>query len=181
MVYPQLALALVKIIVEVVLLTLTVLVALKIVGLFTKSFDEWEEIHKGNVSVAIYMAGMVISVGFIVQPGIMYFLNSLSLDLVGLQGAVVLAAIANGFVQLIVAFVIAMITQFLALNLLAHVHDLMAPYDEWEEMKKGNVAAGIIMGVILAAIGILLSYAMNNILDLIRFGIQPEILHVIII
>jgi uncharacterized membrane protein YjfL (UPF0719 family) len=181
LVYPQLALAFVKIIVETGLLTVTVLVALKVVNLFTKNFDEWKEIHKGNVSVAIYMSGMIVSVGFIVQPGIKFFLDSLSLDLAGMRAATVLAAIANGILQLVVAFVIAIVVQFLALYMLKHVHRLMAPYNEWEEMQKGNVAAGIVMGVILAVIGILLSGAMNSILDLIRIMMQPEILHTLTI
>jgi uncharacterized membrane protein YjfL (UPF0719 family) len=173
MAYSVLALALVKVIVEVVLLTVTVLLAVKIVNFLTKGFDEWKEIHKGNVAVAIYMAGIFISVGFIVQPGIKYFLDSLSLDLVGSQATQVLFAIEAGIIQLIVAFAVAIIVQFVALEMLKHIHRLMAEYNEWDEMRKGNVAAGIIMGVILALIGILLSNAMSSILDLIRSG-TPE-------
>lgn len=171
--YSFLALAVVKIIVEVVLLTVTVLVAVKIVNFLTKGFDEWKEIHKGNVAVAIYMAGVFISVGFIVQPGIKYFLDSLSLDLAGQEAVQVLLSIEAGIIQLIVAFVVAIFVQFLTVEMLKHIHRLMAEYNEWDEMRKGNIAAGIIMGAILALIGILVSTAMTSILDLIRTG-TPE-------
>jgi uncharacterized membrane protein YjfL (UPF0719 family) len=174
-VYPEFALAVVKTIIEAVLLTATVLLALKVVNLFTKNFDEWKEIHKGNVSVAIYMSGMIISVGFIVQPGIQFFLSTISLDLWGSRATTIFYAMANGILQLVVAFAVAIVVQFLALFMLKHVHLLMAPYNEWEEMEKGNIAAGIIMGVVLALIGILLSGAMNSILDLIRVLMPPEI------
>jgi uncharacterized membrane protein YjfL (UPF0719 family) len=165
-----LALALVKLVVEAVLLIVAILLAVKIINLLTKGFDEWKEVHKGNVAVAIYMAGMIISVGFIVQPGIEYFLDSLSLDLAGMQAGQVLIAIQVGIVQLFVAFVVAIVVQFMALEMLKHIHRLMAAYNEWDEMQKGNVAAGIIMGVTLALIGILLSSAMRSILDLVRAG-----------
>jgi len=174
--YSLLALALVKIVVEVALLTVTILLAVKIVNFLTKGFDEWKQIHKGNVAVAIYMAGIFISVGFIVQPGIKYFLDSLSLDLAGMQVVHVVVAIEAGIIQLVVAFVVAIVVQFLALELLKRVHRLMADYNEWEEMEKGNIAAGIIMGVTLALIGILLSSAMNSILDLIRTAAPEDLI-----
>ena len=50
--YPTLVLAFVKFIVEIVLLIVTVLLAVKVVGWFTKGdVDEWKEIRKGNVAV----------------------------------------------------------------------------------------------------------------------------------
>lgn len=175
MVYFLLALALVKIIVEVLLLIVAILLAVKIVNFATKGFDEWKQIQKGNIAVAIYMAGIVISVAFIVQPGIDYFMDSLSLDLAGMQAIHVVVAIEAGIIQLAVAFAVAIAVQFLALEMLKHLHRLMAEYNEWEEMERGNIAAGIVMGVILALIGILLSGAMNSILDLIRTA-APEAL-----
>jgi uncharacterized membrane protein YjfL (UPF0719 family) len=176
--YSVLALAVVKILVEVALLVATVLLAVKIVNFLTKGFDEWKEIHKGNVAVAVYMAGVFISVGFIVQPGIKYFLDSLSLDLAGQEALQVLFAIEAGIIQLIVAFVVAIFVQFLAVEMLKHIHRLMAEYNEWDEMRKGNVAAGIIMGVILALIGILVSTAMASILDLIRTGPPEDLIRI---
>ena len=170
MIYSPLVLALVKVVVEVALLIATILLAVKIINLVTKGFDEWKEIHKGNVAVAIYMAGMLISVGFIVQPGIEYFLDSITLALAGMQASQVLIAIEAGTAQLVVAFAVAIIVQYLALEMLKHIHRLMAAYNEWDEIQKGNVAAGIVMGVILALIGTLLSSAMKSILALIRAG-----------
>jgi len=175
-VYSPLALALVKFVVEVALLVVTTLLAVKIINLLTKGFDEWEEIHKGNVAVAIYMAGMVISVGFIVQPGIKYFLDSLSLDLAGMQAGQVLIAIEVGIVQLVIAFAASIVAQFLTLQTLKHIHLLMADYNEWDEMQRGNIAAGIIMGVVLALIGILLSSEMSSILALVRAGSSESLI-----
>jgi len=172
--YPTLVLALVKVIVEIVLLIVTVLLAVKVVGWFTKGeMEEWKEIRKGNVAVGIYMAGVIISVGFIVQPGIKSFLDALGLDL--LQSTNVLIALEAGILQLVTAFVIAVVVQFIALEIVGHIHRLFGSINAWTELQKGNVGVGILMGTILAVIGVLLADTMSSILDLIRSNI-PEIL-----
>ena len=172
--YPTLVLAFVKFIVEIVLLIVTVLLAVKVVGWFTKSeVDEWEEIRRGNVAVAVYMAGVIISVSFIIQPGIKLFLDSLSLDV--FQAVSVVIALEAAILRLATAFVVAIIVQFIALEIVGHIHRLMGSINAWAELAKGNLGVGILMGTILAVIGILLSGEMSSILELIRSTV-PEIL-----
>ena len=174
MAYPTLVLAFVKFIAEIILLIVTVLVAVKVVGWFTKGeVDEWKEIRKGNVAVAIYMAGVIISVSFIVQPGIKLFLDALSLDV--FQAVSVVVALEAAILRLVTAFVVAMVVQFIALEIVGRIHRLFGSINAWAELEKGNVGVGILMGAILAVIGILLSGEMSSILDLIRSNV-PEIL-----
>ena len=39
-------------------------------GLFTKELEEFEELKKGNIAVALEMAGVIIAVSLIIQSGI---------------------------------------------------------------------------------------------------------------
>ena len=176
MAYPTLVLAFVKFIVQIVLLIVTVLLAVKVVGWFTKGeVDEWKEIGKGNVAVAIYMAGVIISVSFIVQPGIKLFLDALSLDV--FQAVSVVVALEAAILRLVTAFVVAIVVQFITLEIVGRIHQLTGSINAWAELQKGNVGVGILMGTVLAVIGILLSGEMSSILVLIRSNV-PEILRV---
>ena len=61
-----------------------------VLGKLTKEINEWEELSKGNNAVAIYMAGIFLSVAIIIGPGIL-----------GLFRTMEIVGIAFGFVQLI--------------------------------------------------------------------------------
>lgn len=51
--------------------------ALNIFDKLTKEIDEFEEIRKGNVAVAIELAGVIIAVALIVQSGVLGITSSL--------------------------------------------------------------------------------------------------------
>ena len=45
--------------------------ALNILDKLTKGIDEFEELKKGNVAVALEMAGVIITVAIIIQSGVL--------------------------------------------------------------------------------------------------------------
>jgi uncharacterized membrane protein YjfL (UPF0719 family) len=51
--------------------------ALNIFDKLTKGIDEFEEIRKGNVAVALEMAGVVVATAIIVQSGVIGITSSL--------------------------------------------------------------------------------------------------------
>ena len=122
-----------------------------VLGKVTKEIDEWEEIRKGNHAVAIYMAGIFISVAIIVGPGIIGLFRTL--DAVG---------IVLGFVQLVLALILAVIMQYVGLSVLGR---LTKEVEEWKELKKGNVAIGIVMASIVIAISTIVAQGVESIVQ----------------
>ena len=122
-----------------------------VLGKVTKEIDEWEEIRKGNHAVAIYMAGIFISVAIIVGPGIIGLFRTL--DAVG---------IVIGFVQLVLALILAVIMQYVGLSVLGR---LTKEVEEWKELKKGNVVIGIVMASIVIAISTIVAQGVESIVQ----------------
>ena len=131
-------LAFLRLVLGIVFAVVALYLASSVLGRLTKGIDDWAEIGRGNVAVAIFMAGIFISVATIVAPGV-----------AGLFAGWDLLAIAIGFIQLIVALALAMAMQYVALSVFGK---LTKDLDEWGELKKGNVAVGITMAAIVIAV-----------------------------
>lgn len=66
-----------------------------------------------------------------------------------------------GFIAILIRFLVmigwalvAAISMSLAMGILLKVYDMMTPIDEWEEIRKGNIACGIIMAAVILAFGL---------------------------
>jgi uncharacterized membrane protein YjfL (UPF0719 family) len=121
-----------------------------VLGKVTKEIDEWEEIKKGNAAVAIYMAGIFISVAVIIGPGI-----------IGLFRTLNIVGIAIGFIQLIIALVLAMVMQYIGLSVL---NKLTKGVNEWVELKNGNIAIGIMMASIVIAVSAIVARGVESLI-----------------
>ena len=121
-----------------------------VLGRLTKAIDEWEEIEKGNYAVAIYMAGIFISVAIIIGPGVIGLFRTF--DLIG---------IVVGFVQLVLALALAVVMQYVGLWVFGK---LTKELDEWAQLKKGNAAVGIVMAAIVIAISTIVSQGVASII-----------------
>jgi uncharacterized membrane protein YjfL (UPF0719 family) len=75
-IYPLIA-SIAQLILGIVLAVAVIYLALNIFDKLTKGIDEFEEIRKGNVAVALEMAGVVISTALIVQSGVLGITSSL--------------------------------------------------------------------------------------------------------
>ncbi|MBS7644528.1 MAG: DUF350 domain-containing protein [Candidatus Bathyarchaeia archaeon] len=131
-------LAFLRLILSIIFAVVALYLASSVLGRLTKELDEWAEIGKGNIAVAIYMAGIFISVATIVAPGIS-----------GLFAKWDLLAIVMGFIQLVIALALAMAMQYTALSVFGKLTKEM---DEWGELKKGNIAVGVAMAAIVIAV-----------------------------
>ncbi|MFP4498007.1 MAG: DUF350 domain-containing protein [Vulcanimicrobiota bacterium] len=49
--------------------------------------------------------------------------------------------------------IVASIAMSASMGILLRVYDLMTPIDEWEEIKKGNMACAILMAAVILAFG----------------------------
>ncbi len=144
-------LAIIRLILAIVFAVAGLYMAAWVLGHATKEIDEWTEIGKGNYAVAVYMAGIFISVAIIVGPGIIGLFRTL--DAVG---------IILGFVQLVIALALAMVMQFIGLSVLGR---LTQDIDEWKGLKKGNVAIGIVMASIVIAISTIVAQGVESIIE----------------
>lgn len=115
-------LAIVRLVFAIIFAVVAIYIAANVLGRLTKQFKEWDEIKKGNVAVAIYMAGIFISIATIIGPGV-----------IGLFVRLDVLAIIWGFVQLIIALALAVAAQYAGLSVL---NKLTKGIDEWAELKK---------------------------------------------
>lgn len=69
--------SLIQLILGILLAVAAIYLALNIFDKMTKEIDEFKEIEKGNVAVALEMAGIIISVALIIQSGVLGITSSL--------------------------------------------------------------------------------------------------------
>ena len=144
------ALALLRLVLAIVFAIVGLYIASWVLGKLTKAIDEWKEIEKGNHAVAIYVAGIFISVAIIVGPGVIGLFRTF--DLIG---------IVVGFVQLVLALALAVVMQYIGLWVFGK---MTKELDEWNELKKGNAAVGIVMAAIVIAISTIVSQGVASII-----------------
>jgi uncharacterized membrane protein YjfL (UPF0719 family) len=144
-------LAILRLVLAILFAVVGLYIASWVLNRLTKGLDEWAEIGKGNSAVAIYMAGIFISVAIIVGPGVIGLFRTL--DLIG---------ITVGFIQLVLALALAVAMQYSGLSFMGR---LTKGLDEWAELKKGNIAIGIVMAAIVIAIGAIVSQGVMSIIE----------------
>lgn len=120
----------------------------------TKGMDEEKELAKGNPAVGIIVASVFIAIALVVQSGV----QGISIGIgkaaaVGLFSVDGILAIGAAFVQLILGIVLAIAAIYLALNIL---DKLTKGVDEFEELKKGNVAVALEMAGVIIAVAVII-------------------------
>ncbi|MCK9579549.1 MAG: DUF350 domain-containing protein [Methanoregula sp.] len=149
MLLEQVAVGLFQLIISIIFAVAALYIGFSVLGKITREYDEEQEISKGNAAVGIIVAAVFVAVAIIVQSGVVgvtvginkaLYAGALSLD--------GLTAIGVATVQLILGIVLAVAAIYLALNILDR---LTVNINEFEEIRKGNIAVAIKMaGVILA-------------------------------
>jgi uncharacterized membrane protein YjfL (UPF0719 family) len=71
------AVAILQLILGIVLAIVSIYLALKVLDRLTKGVEEFEELKKGNVAVALEMAGVIIAVAVIIQSGVIGITSAL--------------------------------------------------------------------------------------------------------
>ena len=147
----SIGLAFLRLVLSISFAVLGLYVASWVLGKLTKGINEWEEISKGNNAVAIYMAGIFLSVAIIMGPGIL-----------GLFRTMEIVGIALGFVQLIFALILAVAAQYIGLSVLSK---LIKGVDTWDELRNGNIATAIVMAATVVAVGTIVAIGVKSIIE----------------
>jgi uncharacterized membrane protein YjfL (UPF0719 family) len=134
---------LIQLVIAIILAVVALYIGYSVFSKITKGIEEDKELMKGNVAVGIIIAAILFAIAIVVQSGIagisIGIINALSGDWFSLIAAII---------QLILGIILAIVAIYLALSVLDH---LTKGVNEWEEIKKGNVAVALMMaGVIVA-------------------------------
>lgn len=139
---------LIQLLIAILLAVVALYIGYSVFSKITKGIDEIQELKKGNVAVGIIIASIFFAIAIVIQSGIagiaMGITNALSGDWYSLLAA---------FLQLILGILLAVATIYLALNILDR---LTKGIDEFDELKKGNVAVALMMAGVIVATAVII-------------------------
>ena len=145
---------LIQLIISIIFAVLALYIGFAVLIKINKNMDEEKELARGNVAVGIIVAAVFVAIALVVQSGVsglsVGINKALSLGILTVDG---LLAIGVAFIQLILGIVLAVGAIYLALNVLAK---LTKGVDEFEEIKKGNVAVALMMGGVIIAVAVII-------------------------
>ena len=137
-----------QLIIAVILAVVSLYVGFAVLDRMTGKIDEQKELAKGNVAVGILVASIFVSIAIVVQSGV----EGIS---VGLRSAVdgnIYSLIAS-VIQLILGMILAIAGIYLSLNIF---DKLTKEIDEFEEIRKGNVAVALEMAGVIVAVALII-------------------------
>jgi uncharacterized membrane protein YjfL (UPF0719 family) len=148
----------IQLVIALILAVAALYISFNVLGKITKGIDEEKEIAKGNVAVGILVASVFIAIGVVVQSGVTGISDGLKiavkeLSFIGTNGIMpVIVPILMSIIQLILGIFLAIGAIYLALNIL---DKLTKGIDEFEELKKGNVAVALEMAGVIITVAII--------------------------
>ena len=146
------AVGLIQLVLAIVFAVAALYIGFWVLGKITKGIDEEKELAKGNAAVGILVASVFIAIALVVQSGVsglsVGINKAISLGLLTGDGIFTIVA---AIVQLLLGIVLAVGAIYLALNILDR---LSTGIEEFEELRKGNVAVALEMagGIIAVAV-----------------------------
>jgi uncharacterized membrane protein YjfL (UPF0719 family) len=145
---------LIQLVIAIIFAVVALYIGFSVLGKITKGIDEEKELAKGNVAVGILVAAVFVAIALVVQSGVsglsVGINKALSLGILSVDGMTVVGV---AIIQLILGIVLAVGAIYLALNIL---DKLTKGVEEFEELKKGNVAVALEMGGVIIAVAVII-------------------------
>ena len=145
---------LIQLVIAIIFAVIALYVGFSVLGKITKGIDEEKELAKGNAAVGIIVAAVFVAIALVVQSGVsglsVGINKALSLGILSVDG---ITAVGVALIQLILGIVLAVGAIYLALNIL---DKLTKGVEEFEEIKKGNVAVALEMGGVIIAVAVII-------------------------
>jgi len=138
----------IQLVIAIILAVVALYIGFSVLGKITKGIEEEKEIARGNAAVGILVASVFIAIAIVVQSGVAGVSIGISRALAG-----DLIALVASILQLILGIILAIVAIYLALNIL---DKLTKRIDEFEELKKGNVAVALEMAGVIIAVAIII-------------------------
>jgi uncharacterized membrane protein YjfL (UPF0719 family) len=144
---------LIQLLISIIFAVLALYIGFAVLSKITKGIDEEKELAKGNAAVGIIVASVFVAIALVVQSGVSGISVGINKALnVGILSVDGLLAVCVAFIQLILGIVLAIAAIYLALNIL---DKLTKGIEEFEEIKKGNVAVALEMGGVIIAVAVI--------------------------
>ncbi len=153
----------IQLVIAIILAVVALYIGFSVLGKITKGIDEEKEIAKGNTAVGILVASVFVAIGIVVQSGVAGIsggIKAAQASAGGFLSAGGLTAIGLSILQLILGIVLAIAAIYLALNIL---DKLTKGIEEFEELKKGNVAVALEMAGVIITTAIIIQSGVQGI------------------
>jgi len=152
---------LVQLIIAIVFAVIALYIGFSVFNKVTKNIDGQKELAKGNVAFGIVVAAIFLAIAVVVQSGV----SGISVGIgkataQGLTSVDGLIAIGVAFIQLILGILLAIGGIYIALNIL---DKLTKGIEEFEELKKGNVAVAHEMAGVIIAVALIIQSGISGI------------------
>ena len=145
---------LIQLVIAIIFAVVALYIGFATLSKITKNIDEQKELAKGNVAIGIVVAAVFFAIALVVQSGV----QGLSIGIskaatMGFLSVDGLIAISAAIIQLILGIILAIASIYLALNIL---DKLTAGIEEFEELKKGNVAVALEMAGVIVSVAFII-------------------------
>ena len=154
MLLENIAVGLIQLVVAIVLAVVALYIGFAVLGKITRDIDEEKELAKGNVAIGIIVASVFVAIALVVQSGVsglsVGINKALSVGILSVDG---LTSIGVAFLQLVLGIVLAVGAIYLSLYIL---DKLTKGVEEFEELKKGNVAVALEMAGVIIAVAVII-------------------------
>jgi len=141
-------------VIAVILAVVALYIGFSVFGKVTREVDEQKELAKGNVAFGIVVAAIFVAIAVVVQSGVSGISVGISkASVLGFTSIDGLIVIAIAIIQLILGVLLAIGAIYLALYTL---DKLTTGVEEFEELKKGNVAVALEMAGVIIAVALII-------------------------
>lgn len=144
----------VQLVIAIIFAVIALYIGFSVLGKITKGLNEEKELAKGNVAVGILVASVFVAIALVVQSGVSGLSVGINKALaVGILSVDGMTVVGLAIIQLILGIVLAVGAIYLALNIL---DKLTKGVEEFEELKKGNVAVALEMAGVIIAVAVII-------------------------
>ena len=148
------AIGIIQLVIAVILAVVALYIGFSVFGKVTREVDEQKELAKGNVAFGIVVAAIFVAIAVVVQSGVSGISVGISkASVLGFTSIDGLIVIAIAIIQLILGVLLAIGAIYLALYTL---DKLTKGVEEFEELKKGNVAVALEMAGVIIAVALII-------------------------
>jgi uncharacterized membrane protein YjfL (UPF0719 family) len=145
---------LIQLVIAIIFAVVALYVGFAVLGKITKGINEEKELAKGNVAVGILVASVFVAIALVVQSGVSGLSVGINKALnVGILSVDGLTIVVIALIQLVLGIVLAVGAIYLALNIL---DKLTKGVEEFEELRKGNVAVALEMAGVIIAVAVII-------------------------
>jgi uncharacterized membrane protein YjfL (UPF0719 family) len=148
------AVGLFQLVISIIFAVVALYLGFAVLSHITKEYDEEIELARGNTAVGIIVAAVFVAVAMIVQSGVIGLTVGINKAMsVGVMSVDGMTAIIIAAMQLILGVILAVAAIYLALYILDRLSE---DINEFEEIKRGNIAVAIKMAGVIIAVAVII-------------------------